>query len=299
MRHEVIATARGAFALLRQGPDRADGPALLALHGWLDNAASFLPLAAELPGLPLVALDLAGHGHSPHRPPGSWYHLVDHLDDVLAVLDALGWERCALLGHSLGGALATMLAAALPERVSHLLLIEALGPLPFREGSAAASLGEALRARRGAAGKRLRVFADIEAAVAARMQANGLSAAAARLLVERGTRPVPGGFAWRSDARLTLPTPQRIHEAQIREWVAAIAAPTLVIAAEPRSGVLSQAAIEERLALLRDAQAVALPGHHHLHMETPAPVARAIRAFLAARGTGPERGPKRAEATRP
>ena len=37
------------------------GQRVLALHGWLDNAASFVPLAAQLPGLELVAIDLPGH----------------------------------------------------------------------------------------------------------------------------------------------------------------------------------------------------------------------------------------------
>jgi pimeloyl-ACP methyl ester carboxylesterase len=54
-----------------------DAPRVLALHGWLDNAASFIPLA--LPKLDLVALDLPGHGHSVHRHPSARYHFVDYL----------------------------------------------------------------------------------------------------------------------------------------------------------------------------------------------------------------------------
>lgn len=50
------------------GPE--DGLPVIALHGWLDNANSFARLAPRLEGLRIVALDLAGHGHSGHRPPG-------------------------------------------------------------------------------------------------------------------------------------------------------------------------------------------------------------------------------------
>jgi pimeloyl-ACP methyl ester carboxylesterase len=280
MRELVLDTPRGRFAALRHGRP-GQGPRVLALHGWLDNAASFTPLAALLPALDLVALDFAGHGHSCRRPPGSWYHLPDNLDDVAAVLEALGWERCHLLGHSLGGAVAVLYAAAVPDQVDRLLLVESLGPLPFRPGTGAETLRTALAARRRAAGKAPRIYPDLASAVAARRAANGLSEPAARLLVERGIAPVEGGFRWRSDPRLTLPTLQRAHEAQVLEWLAAVRAPTLVIAAEPASAGLPQAARQARFAALATAAAVQLPGNHHLHLEEPAPVAAAIRRFLS------------------
>ena len=279
--HDIrLETRRVRMAALRGG--RAGAPPLLALHGWLDNAASFLPMAPWLvEAFDLVALDLPGHGWSAHRPEGAWYTFVDWLDDVLAALEALGWTRCRLLGHSLGGAVASTFAAAAPERVERLALIEALGPLPAQPGHAVAALRGALRDRRQVGEKRLRVFADPAEAVAARMQANDLSEAAARLLVERGLAPLEGGFVWRSDPRLTLTTPQRAHEEQVREWVQGIEAPTLVIAADPPSAVLAHEQLRQRFGLLRDGRVLHLPGHHHLHMETPEPVALAVRDFLA------------------
>ncbi|HET6602881.1 MAG TPA: alpha/beta hydrolase [Xanthomonadaceae bacterium] len=282
MRELSLETARGRLAAVRHG--HAGGPRVLALHGWLDNAASFAPLAALLPGLDLVALDLAGHGQSCHRPEGAWYHLVDNNEDVAAALDALGWERAALLGHSLGGAVATMFAAAAPERVARLVLVEALGPLPFEPGTAARSLAGALRDRRAVAGKRLRVFEDVAEAVQARMAANALSEAAARTLVERALAPVEGGFVWRSDPRLTLTTPVRAHEQQIREWIAAIQCPTLVVAADPPGNVLGAELRNARFGSLREGHLATLPGGHHLHLENAAAVAAAIGPFLSGEG---------------
>jgi len=257
------------------------GPRVLALHGWLDNANSFAPLAAALPEPDLVALDLPGHGHSGHRPPRTWYHYIDYLDDALAALDALGWDDAILLGHSLGGAVASVLAVAKPERVSRLMLIEALGPLPARAGGAVEALRKAFDERAAAQDKQLRVFADPAQAVQARMRANGLSERAARWLVERSLREVPGGFAWRSDPRLTVATPVRVHETQIREWLAAIACPTLLIAAEHEPPYFDAALRRERIACVPGLREVVLPGGHHLHLEDPAPAAQAIRAFLA------------------
>ena len=268
-----------ALAVRRHG--RRDGRRVLALHGWLDNAMSFAPLASLLPELDLVALDLPGHGHSAHRPVRSWYHFVDYLDDALAALDALGWERCVLLGHSLGGAVASVLAAARPERVERLLLIEALGPLAFTPGTAVKALRTGLDERAAAPDKQLRLFGTAAEAVAARMRANGLSEHAASLLVGRSLREVVGGYEWRSDPRLKIASPLRIHENMIREWLAAIECPTLLIAADPSQPYFDVELRHARMACMRDLREIVLPGNHHLHLEDPAPVAAAIREFLA------------------
>jgi pimeloyl-ACP methyl ester carboxylesterase len=87
----------GQLAGLRWGSQGA--APVLCLHGWLDNAASFLPLAEQLDGLDLVALDFAGHGHSDHRHHTARYYLTEYLWDVEAAMDALGWESCHLMGH--------------------------------------------------------------------------------------------------------------------------------------------------------------------------------------------------------
>lgn len=114
------------------GPE--DGLPVIALHGWLDNANSFARLAPRLKGLRIVALDLAGHGYSEHRPLGAGYALADYAHDVLRVAEQLGWQRFALLGHSLGAIISVQLAGALPDRVSHLALIDGVIPDRRRAG---------------------------------------------------------------------------------------------------------------------------------------------------------------------
>ena len=111
-----LETRQGRQAALAWQHDGA--PRVLCLHGWLDNAASFLPLAARFEGCDLVALDLPGHGHSDHRHPSARYHFIDYLFDVDAALDALGWKDCHVLGHSLGAAIAAKVRS--PEMVGML-----------------------------------------------------------------------------------------------------------------------------------------------------------------------------------
>lgn len=278
MREAWLDTARGTLAALRGG--RAGGPPLLCLHGWLDNAASFLPLAPHLAGFDWVALDLPGHGASSHRPPGFDYAFADWIHDVLDALDALGWARASLLGHSMGGAIASAVAASAPGRVHRLALVEALGPLAGDPATAGSRLREAVAARRGRGPREARVIPDLDTAVAMRLQASRMSPEAARLIVARNLQPVPGGFAWRSDPRLTQPSHVRLDEASVRSMVAAIEAPTLLVAADPPPPYFTAAAREARVACLRDGRQVVLPGGHHLHMEQPEAVAAVLEPFL-------------------
>lgn len=270
--------ALGPMCALRSGA--CDGQRVLALHGWLDNAASFAPLAAHLHGLDLVMLDLPGHGRSAHLPAGADYNLLVTANAVLDVADALGWEQFALLGHSMGAGIGSMLAAALPLRVTRLVAIEALGALSDTPEHTATRLRDGVSAARQLAGKKMRVFPDLAAPIRARMQSNQLSEASARLLVERGVRPVEGGYVWSSDPRLTLPSLQRLTEDQVRNLIGGIGCPTRVIFADPPQSYLPEPLRSARARLLPDGTLQIIAGTHHLHMEQPEQVAAAIGDFF-------------------
>lgn len=257
----------------------AGGPKVLALHGWLDNAASFDPLLEQLPDVHAVALDLVGHGRSDHRPAGAWYHLVDNLTEIAGSLDALGWERAILLGHSMGAALASLVAAALPDRVEGLWLVEGLGPLATPEAELPGLMRRAIDSRRGAADKQLRVFASVEDAVATRLAATPMAPSAARLLVERGLRRVEGGYLWSSDPRLMLASPLRASEAQVEACLSAIACPTLLITASEVPPYFPTGLVESRAACVRGIRRRVVAGRHHVHMDDAAAVAAEINNF--------------------
>lgn len=280
MRPFAVETAFGTIAGLRTAETGA--PRVLALHGWLDNAASFVPLSEHLRGIDLVAIDLPGHGASTHLPLAADYLLVTFARAAFAAADALGWERFALLGHSLGGVVASIMASAQSRRIERLLLIEALGALTEQEERTTQRLRDAFNAQRTLRDKQLRVFPDIATAARARLQGGtgDLGEAAAQLLVERGLRKVDGGFVWRSDPRLTMPTAVRMSEAQSRNLVANIECTTRVIYADPPQSYFPDALRRERAALLRDGELVVIPGSHHLHMDDAAGTAAAIGDFF-------------------
>jgi 2-succinyl-6-hydroxy-2,4-cyclohexadiene-1-carboxylate synthase len=102
--------------------ERGAGPAVTFLHGFTQRGASWEELWSFLPsGWRLVAVDLPGHGDS----PDSRATLPEATGALAATWDTLGIERSALVGYSLGGRLALFAAAALPDRVTHLITIGA------------------------------------------------------------------------------------------------------------------------------------------------------------------------------
>lgn len=243
-----------------------DGRPVLALHGWLDNAMSFARLAPRLPGLRIVALDFAGHGYSGHRPAGAGYNLWDNAFDVLQVAEQFGWQQFSLIGHSLGAIVSILLAGALPERVERLALIDGLLPPTREPDEAPAQLGSALREQLKLPNKRKPVYESVEQAVEARMKgALAVSREAAELLAERGLMPVPGGYTWRADNRLRLPSALRLSHAQAESFVRAVRCPvSLVVAADGLLGKRpGMGDLLDALPFLRHQ----LPGGHHLHLD--------------------------------
>ncbi len=100
-----------------------EGPDLILIHGLATNRAFWFPSAVALQDHYRVTLfDLRGHGYS-ERPPNG-YRPLDFAEDTLALMDSLGIQRAALVGHSYGGAAALEVAGLAPERVSHLGLID-------------------------------------------------------------------------------------------------------------------------------------------------------------------------------
>lgn len=257
----------------------------VALHGWLDNAASMSALLQALAehGPSALALDLPGHGlsfHPKHHAP-----FVDYLDTLLQVLNALGTQPVDLIGHSMGGAIAVLFAAAFPEKIRRLVLIDSLGPLSAPETRFASDLRAGLLARHNS--KRRGRYASFEAGLDARDGALGITRAQALPIVQRGLmsyHDVNGvqHWRWRSDPRLTQPSPIRLSEAQVLQAIGALSMPCLLVLAEPRTDFLDTDIARHRLHTFEaiGARVQSLPGNHHLHVIPDAALIDSVQQFL-------------------
>lgn len=286
---QPLLLAQGRLAALSWG--RSDAPIWLALHGWLDNAASFTrlaPLLVEALDIRIVALDFRGHGHSAHTPQGGDYALWDYCHDVLDAMESLGLEQTSLLAHSMGAAVACLLAASLPECVERLTLIDGLGALNTPIDETASQLRKGLTAYRRPLSRAPR-YPDIETAVAARV-AGGVTpvdAITATPLVERNTQPTADGHVqMRTDSRLLKPSLVRFTPQQVLSLLAEINAPLLLI--EGEEGILGERKwAQEARQAVKGLNRQVLKGGHHLHLEPKAvaQVASVIRGHWSNTGT--------------
>ena len=259
---------------------------ILALHGWLDNSASFSALAPLLADVYLVALDLAGHGRSAHRPGNSPYNIWEDIPEVFSIADSLGWDQFALLGHSRGGIIATLAAGTFPERISHLALIEGVLPEPVIADDAPAQLARSIKSMRLSGVNKLSNYPDISSAIKARE--NGmfpLSYLAAKALTERGLRKSSDGYYWSTDRRLLLPSSVKYLPEQASAFISRITCPiTLVLASDGMPKIHPN--YVEAINQFQNINVKNLSGGHHLHMEEQAAaVANIFNDFFANKST--------------
>lgn len=268
-------------------------PAVLLLHGWLDQCGSFdwltdaLFAQAAQSRTPLctIALDFRGHGDSAWVGPGGFYHFVEYVPDVDGVLTALeglgllpGPVR--LIGHSLGGGIALLYAAVRPARVSHVTMLDSL-PLtvlaPEVPGRMAAYLDDLARPRAR------RTVDSVEHAAERMRKANpSLPEKLALHLARGGIGPDPeqdGKLAWKWDPWLRAHSPLPLTEEPLQEVLAQVKAPLFLLRAG-QTWLPDEAEIRERLRRVQGPMTVeTLAGTaHHLHLEQPAEVAARVAA---------------------
>jgi 3-oxoadipate enol-lactonase len=117
----------GVELAVRLGGDPA-APPLVLLHALGETSQSWAPLLPEIGRCyHVAAFDLRGHGASDW--PGT-YSAELMRDDVVSALDTLGFQRFTLIGHSLGGVVALLIAQQLGQRITQLVIEDAVPPYP-------------------------------------------------------------------------------------------------------------------------------------------------------------------------
>jgi pimeloyl-ACP methyl ester carboxylesterase len=261
-------------------------PKLFLLHGWMDVSASFQFLVDALHGdWHAIAPDWRGFGLTQWSGADS-YWFPDYLADLDALLARFAPERAVnLLGHSMGGNVASLYAGIRPERVAKLVNLEGFGLRGNAPEQAPVRYGKWLAELRSP--QRFRDYASFEELAARLREANPrLPGDRARFLAHHWGMPTSDGrVGLRSDPahRRVNPVLYRLEEAQAC-W-RAVTAPVLWVEgaeSETRKHLrIDHAAYEARKRCFANLAAHTLAdAGHMLHHDQPEALARTVEDFL-------------------
>lgn len=109
--------------------DKNAGLPLIGLHGVTRNARDFEGILPDLlaSGREVALIDVRGRGLSDFDPDPMRYHLLTYAQDLLGILDQLGWDKALFLGTSMGGLITMTLASFAPDRIGAILFND-IGP---------------------------------------------------------------------------------------------------------------------------------------------------------------------------
>ncbi len=274
----ILTLPHTSIAAIAWGPKH--GQPILAVHGWLDNAASFIPLIPYLQGYRVVAIDLPGHGLSAHIPAGHYLHLVDYIVDIIRILDHLNWDRATLLGHSLGAGISSVVAGTVPERIVSLALLDGIGTITATPATSADMMRTAVEHYTNKHAKKLPYYANMEDAIIARSLASSMQRKSIELLISRGLKNTEHGLTWRTDPRLLFSPLVLPTEEQLESFLQRISAATCFI--RPETGwPYDEEMLNNRLNIVKNIKLHSIPGRHHVHMDSPELVGPILYGFFA------------------
>jgi pimeloyl-ACP methyl ester carboxylesterase len=283
---EHIVEANGLrHHVLEWGVAHADTTVVL-LHGFLDLAWSFERVALKLaPTYHVIAPDFRGHGDTEWIGRGGYYYFPDYTADLARLLPAFTRARVFLVGHSMGGTVATYYTGSFPERVHKLALLEGIGLPETPAEEAPERMLKHLETVDEVRAKKPRPVESLAAAAARLRQIYPkLDPQWTERLADKATRPAPdgpsGSRVWKHDPLHRTRSPLLFNEAQFAAFARRIRCPTLLVnAAESDFKILHD---PQRQKLYPNAQLRTLSGAGHMmQLDQPDALSDMLLEFFA------------------
>ena len=243
-------------------------PNVIVLHGWLDQAAAWDPVAEFLhaKGYDIAIPDQRGHGCSDHASKDTHYHFPDYVRDIALLHESWENKPVHLIGHSMGGTIASIYAALFPERIQSLILIEGLGPIEESDEQAVRRYKTHLQQR--CAPKTHRVFSSVDEAIKRLQQRYpSLPEQRASFLARRMLIQKESGWMWRFDPRHKEKSAISFSLSRHQHILSSIQCPCSIIMGN-QSPYKDWIDVSKRSAWITTlTKTYAIDGGHALHME--------------------------------
>ncbi len=253
---------------LASRPDKPTKSLVVAIHGFLDNANSMTEQACAFPDSYFIAIDLPGHGKSDHRPTGVHYNLLDYVQDLHSLVNKLAVENVILVGHSLGGIIASLFAGLFPERVSALISIDACGPITKPASTSHSQIRESIESRANKMVPRKPKPISLDTAVSLRVAKTDLSEKWCKHILKRNIIITDDNeVQWSSDSRLRTHSLLRLTDEQAENIISQIRCPVLILAASNSFKALPSSFKRRKSWLPKELEFKVLQGGHHIHLE--------------------------------
>jgi len=266
-------------------------PVLLAVHGWLDNAASFIPLTEALKesltdgSLPyqLIAIDLPGHGFSTHKT--GHYNFIEWVDDLYQIINSQNWGPVTIIGHSMGAMISSIFAATFPELVKRIVLIEGVGAISAKADQTVSQLRKGIESRASYAKNinqsmnRKSNTLTLDKVVKARCLVSDLNTENAKMICNRNLTISESGVSFRSDPKLKVRSLVRLTELQVIDILSSISISCLIIVGDKGFPLIAQT-LDLDIFCKANFTILTLSGGHHVHMDNAVETARAIVKFV-------------------
>lgn len=265
------------------------------MHGWQDNAGTFDRLCPLLPeNIPILCIDLPGHGKSSHYPTGMHYFVFwDGIALIRRIVKHFGWkEKITLMGHSLGGALSFMYSAAFPNDVAQFISLDLAGPTVRDHRKTAKITGSCID--KMLSYETLPITKQpcysYEEMIDLVLDAygGGIDRKSAEILMRRGMKPIVHptngpGFHFSRDLRLKVSLMGMFALDQVISYAEQIRCHVLNVRAVPGMKFEDESVYPLIIETIKK-QAIVdyreVPGTHHVHLNAPERISEIISTFL-------------------
>lgn len=298
----IFGTPYGHIACLEWGQPNAPHK-VLCVHGWLDNAGSFERLIPFIldhndnhSKYHIIAMDMPGVGHSSHKPPGADYTTFSNILEMRRVTQQLGWKKLTLLSHSLGAHFSFMYSCIYPDQIESMISIDLAHPITRQVNNWNVTIANSIEDHfkceyhhedDPTTNIRVPVYSEVDA-IKRLMDghSSSLTRESAEVMLKRGAKKQRWGFTFNRDVRLRhLSLEMRPDDDLMLQFLKGPFRPNLFIIRANRSPYHRPEDVrmkyyelfELNCPLFRDTM---LDGTHHLHMNSPGLVAKAVNEFL-------------------